>query len=71
MVGADRAGAGVARTTVHRRFATREALIDALTRWAAERFAAAVAAARADTALTSLVVDTLSRGIATETPVPL
>ncbi|SFP01702.1 MULTISPECIES: TetR/AcrR family transcriptional regulator [Actinomadura] len=42
--------AGVARTTVHRRFATREALIDALTRWAAERFAAAVAAARADTA---------------------
>jgi AcrR family transcriptional regulator len=42
--------AGVARTTVHRRFATREALIDALTAWAAERFATAVAAARADTA---------------------
>ncbi|GAA4135140.1 helix-turn-helix domain-containing protein [Actinomadura keratinilytica] len=34
--------AGVARTTVHRRFATREALIEALTAWATERFAAAV-----------------------------
>ncbi|MFB4304642.1 TetR/AcrR family transcriptional regulator [Actinomadura sp. GTD37] len=42
--------AGVARTTVHRRFATRDALLDALTAWAAERFAAAVDAARADTA---------------------
>ncbi|GAA4639410.1 TetR/AcrR family transcriptional regulator [Actinoallomurus vinaceus] len=42
--------AGVARTTVHRRFATREALIDALAVWATQRFAAAVDAAHPDTA---------------------
>ncbi|MFF4340030.1 TetR/AcrR family transcriptional regulator [Kitasatospora sp. NPDC001540] len=42
--------AGVARTTVHRRFATREALVDALALWAARRFATAVEAARPDTA---------------------
>ncbi|PRX98739.1 TetR family transcriptional regulator [Allonocardiopsis opalescens] len=42
--------AGVARTTVHRRFATREALIDALTRWATRQFAAAVDGAVSDTA---------------------
>lgn len=42
--------AGVARTTVHRRFATREALLDALTGWAARQFADAVAAARPDVA---------------------
>lgn len=42
--------AGVARTTVHRRFATREALIDALAMWATQRFAAAVDAAHPDTA---------------------
>ncbi|MFI0357129.1 TetR/AcrR family transcriptional regulator [Actinomadura sp. 9N407] len=42
--------AGVARTTVHRRFATREALIDALMAWAIQQFAAAVDAAHADTA---------------------
>jgi AcrR family transcriptional regulator len=42
--------AGVARTTVHRRFATREALIDALGLWATQRLAAAVDAARPDTA---------------------
>jgi AcrR family transcriptional regulator len=42
--------AGVARTTVHRRFATREALIVALAEWAAQRFAAAVDAAHPDTA---------------------
>ncbi|MES4903461.1 MULTISPECIES: TetR/AcrR family transcriptional regulator [unclassified Streptomyces] len=42
--------AGVARTTVHRRFATREALIDALAGWATQRFAAAVDAAHPDTA---------------------
>ncbi|MFC4907249.1 TetR/AcrR family transcriptional regulator [Actinomadura gamaensis] len=42
--------AGVARTTVHRRFATREALIDALALWATRRFADAVEAARPDTA---------------------
>ncbi|RFU37451.1 TetR/AcrR family transcriptional regulator [Actinomadura logoneensis] len=42
--------AGVARTTVHRRFATREALIDALARWATRLFAEAVDAARPDTA---------------------
>ncbi|MFI0447224.1 TetR/AcrR family transcriptional regulator [Actinomadura sp. 6N118] len=37
--------AGVARTTVHRRFASREALVDAMTAWATEQFAAAVHAA--------------------------
>ncbi|WP_245920047.1 TetR/AcrR family transcriptional regulator [Actinomadura mexicana] len=42
--------ADVARTTVHRRFATREALVDALTRWATEQFAAAVEGAVSDTA---------------------
>ncbi|MFI0719150.1 TetR/AcrR family transcriptional regulator [Streptomyces sp. NPDC021224] len=42
--------AGVARTTVHRRFATREALLDALAMWATQRFAAAVGAAHPDTA---------------------
>ncbi|MGW6056125.1 TetR/AcrR family transcriptional regulator [Streptomyces sp. NPDC055189] len=42
--------AGVARTTVHRRFATREALLDELTGWAARQFADAVAAARPDAA---------------------
>lgn len=38
--------AGVARTTVHRRFATREALVEALATWATERFAQAVESAR-------------------------
>ncbi|WP_308170146.1 TetR/AcrR family transcriptional regulator [Acrocarpospora catenulata] len=47
--------AGVARTTVHRRFATREALIDALTRWATAQFAAAVDGAVSD-AVPPLVV---------------
>jgi AcrR family transcriptional regulator len=42
--------AGVARTTVHRRFATREALVDALMAWATRQFAAAVDAANPDTA---------------------
>ncbi|GGM14866.1 hypothetical protein GCM10010129_68830 [Streptomyces fumigatiscleroticus] len=42
--------AGVARTTVHRRFATRETLIDALTQWATEQFAAAVDNAASDAA---------------------
>ncbi|MEU0570738.1 helix-turn-helix domain-containing protein [Nonomuraea sp. NPDC005983] len=37
--------AGVARTTVHRRFASREALVDAMIGWATRRFAAAVEAA--------------------------
>ncbi|WAL69006.1 helix-turn-helix domain containing protein [Amycolatopsis cynarae] len=44
------AAAGVARTTVHRRFATRDALIDELTGWAAQRFAEAVHHARPETA---------------------
>ncbi|TVT37212.1 TetR/AcrR family transcriptional regulator [Amycolatopsis rhizosphaerae] len=44
------AAAGVARTTVHRRFATRDALIDELTGWAAQRFAEAVRRARPETA---------------------
>ncbi|MGW3495782.1 TetR/AcrR family transcriptional regulator [Streptomyces sp. NPDC001020] len=42
--------AGVARTTVHRRFASREALIGALAAWATQRFHEAVQAARPDTA---------------------
>lgn len=41
--------AGVSRTTVHRRFATRETLIDALTTWAAQRFHQAVNSARPGT----------------------
>jgi AcrR family transcriptional regulator len=44
------AAAGVARTTVHRRFATRDALIDELTGWAAQRFDDAVRRARPQTA---------------------
>jgi AcrR family transcriptional regulator len=44
------AAAGVARTTVHRRFATRDALIDELTAWAALRFGEAVRRARPETA---------------------
>nr|WP_311132497.1 helix-turn-helix domain-containing protein [Nonomuraea gerenzanensis] len=42
--------AGVARTTVHRRFASREALVAAMTAWATRRFAEAIDAARPDTA---------------------
>ncbi|GCB88351.1 TetR/AcrR family transcriptional regulator [Streptomyces noursei] len=42
--------AGVARTTVHRRFASREALITALAAWATQRFHEAVEAARPQTA---------------------
>ncbi|MER7010014.1 helix-turn-helix domain-containing protein [Saccharopolyspora sp. NPDC000359] len=42
--------AGVARTTVHRRFASREALVEAMAAWAAEQFRDAVAAARPDAA---------------------
>lgn len=41
--------AGVARTTVHRRFASREALVDAMAAWATRQFAEAVAAAHPDT----------------------
>ncbi|MFF8959755.1 TetR/AcrR family transcriptional regulator [Streptomyces sp. NPDC014894] len=41
--------AGVARTTVHRRFASREALVDALSAWATRQFHEAVEAARPDT----------------------
>lgn len=37
--------AGVARTTVHRRFASREALVEAMARWATQQFAEAVDAA--------------------------
>lgn len=40
--------AGVARTTVHRRFTSRDALVEAMTAWAAQRFAEAVAAANPD-----------------------
>lgn len=42
--------AGVARTTVHRRFASRDALIAALAAWATQRFHEAVEAARPETA---------------------
>jgi len=42
--------AGVARTTVHRRFASRESLIAALAAWATQRFHDAVEAARPETA---------------------
>ncbi|MEV6234616.1 helix-turn-helix domain-containing protein [Saccharopolyspora shandongensis] len=38
--------AGVARTTVHRRFASREALVEAMATWAAEQFRDAVEASR-------------------------
>lgn len=38
--------AGVARTTVHRRFATRDALLDALRTWAGEQLHAAVDAGK-------------------------
>jgi AcrR family transcriptional regulator len=44
------AAAGVARTTVHRRFSTREALIAALASWAGRQLEAAVAAARPESA---------------------
>ncbi|MCF3123941.1 TetR/AcrR family transcriptional regulator [Streptomyces arenae] len=44
------AAAGVARTTVHRRFTSRDALVDALTAWAARQFHEAVTSARPDTA---------------------
>lgn len=40
--------AGVARSTVHRRFATRDALVEALTDWAAQRFADSVEASSPD-----------------------
>jgi AcrR family transcriptional regulator len=43
------AAAGVARTTVHRRFSTREALIASLAGWASRQLEAAVAEARPDT----------------------
>ncbi|MEO3858065.1 helix-turn-helix domain-containing protein [Acrocarpospora sp. B8E8] len=42
--------AGVARTTVHRRFASRDALVDAMTAWATRRFAEAVESAYTTTA---------------------
>ncbi|MFD9409697.1 TetR/AcrR family transcriptional regulator [Streptomyces sp. NPDC059989] len=42
--------AGVARTTVHRRFTSREALVDALTAWATRQFHEAVTSAHPDTA---------------------
>jgi AcrR family transcriptional regulator len=41
--------AGVARTTVHRRFASREALVEAMAAWATEQFAAAVGSAHPET----------------------
>ncbi|MEN3615652.1 helix-turn-helix domain-containing protein [Plantactinospora sp. ZYX-F-223] len=42
--------AGVARTTVHRRFASRDALVDAMGAWATRRFAEAVESAYTTTA---------------------
>jgi len=42
--------AGVARTTVHRRFSSRDALVAALAAWATQRFAEAVKAANPESA---------------------
>lgn len=42
--------AGVARTTVHRRFTSREALVGAMTAWATQQFHDAVTSARPETA---------------------
>lgn len=42
--------AGVARTTVHRRFTSREALVDALVAWATREFHEAVTSAGSETA---------------------
>ncbi|MER5776752.1 helix-turn-helix domain-containing protein [Streptomyces sp. NPDC002039] len=42
--------AGVARTTVHRRFSSRESLVDALTAWATRQFHEAVTSAHPDSA---------------------
>lgn len=42
--------AGVARSTVHRRFTSRDALVDAMAGWATEQFHAAVDAARPESA---------------------
>ncbi|MGW0559488.1 TetR/AcrR family transcriptional regulator [Streptomyces sp. NPDC003016] len=42
--------AGVARTTVHRRFTSREALVDALAAWATRQFHEAVTSAHPDSA---------------------
>ncbi|GAA2274340.1 hypothetical protein GCM10010149_15770 [Nonomuraea roseoviolacea subsp. roseoviolacea] len=42
--------AGVARTTVHRRFASRDALVGSMAAWATRRFADAVEAAHPETA---------------------
>ncbi|WP_405827104.1 TetR/AcrR family transcriptional regulator [Streptomyces sp. NBC_00105] len=42
--------AGVARTTVHRRFTSREALVAALTAWATKQFHEAVTSAHPDSA---------------------
>ncbi|NUR98278.1 MAG: TetR/AcrR family transcriptional regulator [Kribbellaceae bacterium] len=44
------AAAGVARTTVHRRFATREALVTTMKTWASRQLASAVDEARFETA---------------------
>ncbi|MER7248658.1 helix-turn-helix domain-containing protein [Kribbella sp. NPDC000426] len=44
------AAAGVARTTVHRRFATRVALVTAMKTWASQQLASAVDEARLETA---------------------
>ncbi|MEU7745192.1 helix-turn-helix domain-containing protein [Nonomuraea sp. NPDC049158] len=41
--------AGVARTTVHRRFASRDALVSAMEGWASRQFAAAVDSANPET----------------------
>ncbi|GAA0935650.1 helix-turn-helix domain-containing protein [Nonomuraea longicatena] len=41
--------AGVSRTTVHRRFATRDVLLDELATWAARQFAQAVEDSRTET----------------------
>ncbi|RBQ16899.1 TetR/AcrR family transcriptional regulator [Spongiactinospora rosea] len=55
--------AGVARTTVHRRFASRAILVDALTAWAAEQFAEAVDSAVSDTAPPLIVLHRVTANV--------
>lgn len=57
------AAAGVARTTVHRRFATREALIEALASCATEQFHQAVEAARPFTSPTLVALHQVTANV--------
>ncbi|MFE3514965.1 TetR/AcrR family transcriptional regulator [Streptomyces sp. NPDC059166] len=57
------AAAGVARTTVHRRFASRQALIEALTTSAARQLAQAVEDGRPDTAPPLVAMHRITAGV--------